>query len=130
MSNIPAPIVTVIQQENWTLLTEASGPVSEKAIIEITTPGTTTLPAPVFFTTFTSVYVNAPGAVTIEMPAASTMGAGMQWLIKDLSGNAGTYNITVEGNGYNLDASSSFTINVNNGDITLEWNGIGMSIVT
>lgn len=130
MSNIPAPIVTVVPTESWTLLTEASQPVSEKALIYVTTPGLTDIPAPAFYTTFTSVYVDAAGAVMLLLPAAINLGAGMQWLIKDTSGNASSNNITIEGNGYDLDQSSSFVINANNGDITLEWNGTAMSIIT
>jgi len=50
------------------------------------------------------------GAVTLTLPAAPD--DGLYFYIKD-TGNAGTNSITIDGNGNNIDASTSFVINTN-----------------
>jgi len=104
---------------------------SEKNIINITQSGSTTLPDPVEGTTFTSVYVDANGSVTITMPLLANLAAGQSWLIKDVSGLAGTNNIAINANtGYTIDGASALTISTNNGYVTLEWDGANMVVAT
>lgn len=59
---------------------------------------------------------------TITMPSTS-MSVGQLWTIKDESGGAGTNNITISGNGYNVDGSATYVINNNYGSIDIYWNG-------
>lgn len=65
---------------------------------------------------------------TITMPA-SGMEIGQQWRIKDESGGAATNNITVSGNGANIDGAANTTININYGSIDIYWNGTAFFIV-
>ncbi len=68
-------------------------------------------------------------ARTITMPNAGMI-AGQSWTIKDEAGTAqSANNITVSGNGANIDGSSTYVINVNYGSITLYWNGTAFFII-
>jgi hypothetical protein len=60
---------------------------------------------------------------TVTLPAASTM-TNKTIIIKDESGSAGTYNITVDGDGSEtIDGAATKVINVNFGSITIYSNG-------
>jgi hypothetical protein len=61
-------------------------------------------------------------ARTITMPN-SGMASGQSWIIKDESGAAATHNITISGNGVNIDGASTSVIANNYGAIELYWNG-------
>lgn len=50
-------------------------------------------------------------ANTVNLPASPT--TGNTYIIKDATGNAATHNITVSGNGNNIDGASTFVMNVN-----------------
>jgi hypothetical protein len=64
------------------------------------------------------------GAITITLPAATTTNAtGKKYVIKDVSGNAGTNNITVNGGGTNIDGAATSVINSNYGKLTVFSNG-------
>lgn len=72
--------------------------------------------------------VNRAGAVTVTLEAAPTM--GREVTIKDISGAAGANNITISGNGNNIDGSSTRFINSNYGSVTLIFNNsTGWSII-
>ncbi len=62
-------------------------------------------------------------ARTVTMPN-SGMTVGQVWTIKDEAGTAqSANNITVSGNGVNIDGAATFVINTNFGSIDLYWNG-------
>ena len=56
------------------------------------------------------IAVDTSAARTINLPAAPT--TGNLYVIKDVTGGAGTNNITVSGNGNNIDGSATFIMNV------------------
>ena len=51
----------------------------------------------------------ASAGFTITLPAAPV--EGEYYIIKDATGSAGTKNVTIAGNGHNIDASSTYVIN-------------------
>ena len=71
------------------------------------------------------ILVSGSSAVTIYLPAVPE--DGMAFIIKDISGNALNNNITIDGNGLNLEINGSATINTNYGalefmyDSTAQW---------
>jgi hypothetical protein len=66
--------------------------------------------------------VNVAGPAVVTLPAAPGT-AGRSITIKDTSGAAATNNITVNGNGHNVDGSATYTIGTNYGFVTIEWTG-------
>jgi hypothetical protein len=66
-------------------------------------------------------------ARTITMPLAPTV--GQIWTIKDESGGAAAFNITVAGNGWLIDGAATFLINTNYGSVDLYFSGLGFFIV-
>lgn len=68
-------------------------------------------------------------ARTITMPN-SGMIAGQYWTIKDEAGTAqSSNNITISGNGANIDGSSTYVININYGSVTIYWNGSNFFVI-
>jgi hypothetical protein len=68
-------------------------------------------------------------ANTITMPATGMI-AGQIWTIKDEAGTAAsTNNITISGNGVNIDNASTYVITTNYGSVTLYWNGTKFFII-
>lgn len=66
------------------------------------------------------------GAVTVNLPAASSAGAGKKLIIKDEGGAATTNNISIVGNGGDLiDGSGTQSLVVNYESVTLVCNGAG-----
>jgi hypothetical protein len=63
------------------------------------------------------IFVNGSVALTLILPAAPNDGEVFK--IKDVSGNASTNNITINGNGHNIDGSSTITINTDRGGVEL-----------
>jgi hypothetical protein len=61
-------------------------------------------------------------ARTITMPAAG-MEIGQVWTVKDESGGALVNNITISGNGVNIDGAATKVISTNYGFVNLYWNG-------
>lgn len=70
---------------------------------------------------------NHVGAFTINLPLGQT--PGKFFFIKDAAGVALANNITVSGNGNNIDGASSQTINTNFGGIQVIWNGVSWAII-
>lgn len=58
---------------------------------------------------------------TVNLPASPT--AGDTYTVKDANGSAGTFNITVSGNGNNIDGSSSIIISTNYTEARFTYNG-------
>lgn len=66
-------------------------------------------------------------ARAITLPAAPV--AGETHRIKDITGTGAANNITVSGNGKNIDGAATFVINTNRGSIDVIYNGTEWSIV-
>jgi hypothetical protein len=87
-------------------------------IVNVTSPGAypyTTL------STDQVIIVNTSTAKTINLIASPT--TGQYYRIKDVTGTAGTNNITVTPNSGNIDGSASYTINSNYGSIDVVYTG-------
>ena len=70
---------------------------------------------------------NHVGVFTINLPLGQT--PGKFFYIKDAAGVAAANNITVSGNGNNIDGAGSQTIVTNFGGIQVIWNGTSWSII-
>lgn len=66
-------------------------------------------------------------ARTITMPNAGMI-TGQIWTVKDESGGALTNNITINGNGANIDDAATFVLNNNYGAVNIYWNGTAFFI--
>lgn len=64
---------------------------------------------------------------TITLPGSPS--AGDFYLVKDGVGNSATNNITVSGNGNNIDGSSNYSLNINYGAIGLMYNGTQWNVI-
>lgn len=71
---------------------------------------------------------NTSAPSTFTMPNTGLV-AGQEWTIKDETGGAATNNITVSGNGANIDGSPTFVININYGAIDLYWSGSNWFVI-
>jgi len=83
------------------------------AVTAITSSATLT---PVLYT----VLVNGAAAVTVTLPASPA--DGQAYKIKDASGNALTNNVTISGNGNNIDGAGTAVINTDYGALELVYN--------
>lgn len=74
-------------------------------------------------------FVNASNSTskTINLPAAPT--ANNYVVIKDKKGDAGTFNITIQGNGKLIDGVASILINGNNQAYTLKYDGAAWNLI-
>ena len=72
-----------------------------------------------------TIAVNTGAAHTINLPAAPDNGE--IHIIKDLTGTAGANNITIQGNGHNIDGAASLVILNNYGSITVQYNSTSTS---
>ena len=70
-------------------------------------------------------WVNTSSAKTINLPAASAVDPGRFYIFRDVSGNAGTNNITITPNGGDLieGSAGSLTVDVDDGTVTLASDG-------
>lgn len=71
----------------------------------------------------------AAGATTINLPTDSSRESGRFFYIHDSTGSANTYNITVSGNGVNINGSSTFVLNENYNSVTIIYNGSTWNII-
>jgi len=76
----------------------------------------------VLATDYTIGVTSTAAARTITMPN-SGIAQGQSWVIKDESGGAATNNITISGNGFNIDGAATFVISTNYGSVDIYWNG-------
>lgn len=67
------------------------------------------------------------GSITITLPASPA--SGDQYIVKDVNGSAGTYPVTVAGNGANIDGSSTFKLSQNYAAYTFLYTGSQWSIM-
>jgi hypothetical protein len=97
------------------------GRLPQGAVFKYTAPGA--YPYTVLVTDYT-VGVDTTSARTINMP--TTRNTGQTFRIKDVSANAGTNNITIQGNGVNIvgtTSASSYVISVNGASVDIMYNG-------
>jgi len=67
------------------------------------------------------IFVNPSAEFTVTLPATPIN--GQVFKIKDISGQALTYNVIIDGNGNNIDGGSSASINTDYGALELIYNG-------
>jgi hypothetical protein len=83
------------------------------------------------YTALSSDYIivtdSTAGAITINLLSSPTLGT--TYNIKDGTGQSSTNNVTVSGNGANIDNASTFVINNNYACITLVFTGTVWSII-
>ena len=72
--------------------------------------------------------VDTSSARTINLPASPT--TGRKIVVMDGTGTASSFNITIQGNGHNINASSSLTINTNFQAKTLIYNGTIWNVIS
>jgi hypothetical protein len=65
---------------------------------------------------------------TLTMPAIPAF-IGQRWTLKDESGGAAANNITVDGNGNNIDGAATFPISTNYGSVDIYWSGTAYFII-
>lgn len=70
------------------------------------------------------VSVRTTSSFTITLPASTDMRVGRQIIIKDETGTANVNNITVNGNGNNIEGSATATISTSYGQLRLYYSGI------
>ena len=70
---------------------------------------------------------STPAITTITLPTSPTPPTGRYLIIKDGSGNAASFNITVSGN---IDGGTSSVININYGSLAVIYNGSTWSAIT
>lgn len=87
-------------------------------IAAVTTPGG--YPYAVLTTDYT-IAASSASANTVTLP--STPESGRIYIVKDATGTATSNNITVDGNGNNIDGASTYVINTNYGSVILQFNG-------
>ncbi len=74
---------------------------------------------------FVGVDTSAARAITLD----ATPLTGQYVIVKDKTGTAAAFNITVSGNGNNIDGSGSYVINTNYASISLVFTGAEWSVV-
>ena len=62
-------------------------------------------------------------AITVTLPASPS--TGDFYIVKDTTGSCNTYNITIQGNGNNIDGSGSLVLNTNYASVSLIFDGAG-----
>ena len=97
---------------------------SSGRVIKVTTPGAYPYTA---LTTDYLILVDTTSARTINLLA--TPETGRTYVIKDNVGSASINNITVSGNGANIDGASTYVIITNYASITVIYNGTTWSVV-
>lgn len=73
------------------------------------------------------IIVDTSTARTINLPAVPVNTP--VYIIKDNTGTAGANNITVSGNGNNIDGAASATISTNYGVLRIVWNGTQWNVI-
>lgn len=88
--------------------------------VRLTTPGS--YPYTVLSTDYV-ILTSTSAAHTIDLPNAPS--TGQQYIIKDVTGTAGTHNISVTtpGGTVTIDGSTTYTMNVNYGSLTVVFDG-------
>jgi len=82
---------------------------------------------PIYNATSGNYYIGCSGTTTVNLPATPL--SGNEYTISDLKGNALTNNITINGNGFNINTGAFALINTNNGSITVLFNGVIWNVI-
>ncbi len=93
-------------------------------VVKVTAPGA--YPYTVLTSDFL-IIVDSSVARTVTLPAAPV--TGQYYRIKDNAGSAAANNITISGNGKNIDGAASQTINQNYGSVDLIYNSVQWDIL-
>lgn len=83
---------------------------------------------PTYNATSGNYYIGCSGTTTVNLPATPLL--GNEYIIIDLKGDALINNITINGNGFNINSGSYALINTNNGAITVLFNGIIWNVIS
>lgn len=75
---------------------------------------------------FVAVLLTA-APITVNLPAAPTSGTAL--IIKDVNGLAATHNITIDGNGANIDGAATQSMSSNFESVSVVFNGTVWSII-
>lgn len=67
------------------------------------------------------------GPITVTLPSSASI--GQIFIVKDEAGNASTFNIVINGNGHNIDGSSTITLAQNYGSISLVYFGSSWGVI-
>jgi len=73
--------------------------------------------------------VNNTGLVPFSVVLPANPVTGKFYVVKDISGTAATFNITVTAVGHTIDGAASAVINTNFGSLTFLFNGTNWSII-
>lgn len=80
-------------------------------------------------TTDCVMVVNQSVGAAFTLNLCATLQKGRIVIIKDGKGDANSHNITIQGNGKNIDGASSLVINTNYGATRLIYNGSEWSVI-
>ena len=129
--NYPDPIVVGLQGRPISSAAPTTGNVLEWTgsawtpvalnSVNVTLVNNAASPYAVLSTDYIIAADSTAGAITITLPASPSVGTIYQ--IKDRTGQAAIHNITINGNGHNIDAAATFVINDAYGAITLIFGG-------
>lgn len=105
---------------------------SGSTVIGATAGGSSSFTIEVISTTSTAAATNevvsiTAGSITVSAPATPTTGDWMYF--KDTTGVATASNITISGNGKNIDGSSTFILSVNYAALFMVYNGTSWMIL-
>lgn len=80
-------------------------------------------------TMYTVGVTSTAAARTITLPNPASLNTGQKFTVKDESGAAGTNNITISGNGANIDGAATKVISTNFGSVDLYFNGTNFFVI-
>lgn len=103
------------------------GSISGGLKVHVTSVNHIASPYTVLSTDYIIATDSTAGVITITLPSAPSTGVTYQ--VKDSTGQAAINNVTVSGNGANIDAAATFVMNVAYGSITLVFTGTVWSII-
>ena len=75
------------------------------------------------------IVINLGTGAATTVNLSTTLNTGRIVIIKDGKGDANTHNITVQGNGKNIDGASSATINTSYGVLRVIYNGTIWNVI-
>jgi len=73
-------------------------------------------------------YIGSSGITTVILPSSPTI--GKEITIADTKGDGNTNNVTIQGNGNNINDNATATINTDYGSFTIVWNGVVWNVIS